>query len=99
MEMEENISELRNLPLGLYLCFTDPMYRRHGAGAMLVDWGIKKADEWGLECFLSATPGLGKPLYEKAQFIVVDETILEMRIPDPSEEWKACQRQLLPYSW
>lgn len=89
---------LTNFYEGLSLCFTDPKYRNHGVGAMMVDWGVKKADELGLECFTTAT-FMSQSLYEKAKFLVVDETVLDMDLPHPSEEWKACQKQLLPFSW
>jgi len=42
---------------------------------------------------------MGMPLCQKMGFIAVDETVLEVNMEDPSDEWKACQRKLLPYSW
>jgi len=66
---------------------------------MMVDWGVKKADELGLECFTYATLDMSMPLYMMAQFLVVDRTDLDIKISDPSEEWKACRKQLLPYWW
>ena len=32
--------------------FTHPDHRRRGAGTLLMDWGIKLADQWGLESFI-----------------------------------------------
>lgn len=66
---------------------------------MMVDWGVRKADELGLECFITATLDMSMPLYKKARFLVVVKTVLEMKVPDSSDEWKACQKQLLPYWW
>lgn len=61
---------------------------------MLVDWVARKADELGIECFVPAHITMGVPLYNKVNFVVVDRTILDMNIPNPSEEWKKCQQQL-----
>lgn len=38
-----------------------------GAGGLMMAWGVKKADEDGVEAYLDATPE-GKPLYEKFGF-------------------------------
>jgi len=76
----------------LGMCFTNLAYRRCGAGRILMDWGTKKADEMGLECFLDSTE-IGVPLYESSQFIVVDETPLDVEIDNPSDEWKELQKK------
>lgn len=51
----------------LELIVTRGMYQGQGAGRMLVGWGVEKANEEGLECYLDATPE-GKQLYERLGF-------------------------------
>ncbi|KAF2711371.1 acyl-CoA N-acyltransferase [Pleomassaria siparia CBS 279.74] len=51
---------------------TLPQHHRRGAGALLVAWGCKKADELGVEAFLEASL-MGVPLYKKFGFVPVKE--------------------------
>lgn len=51
---------------------TDPEQERRGAGALLVRWGVERADEAGLDAYLSASP-MGRGLYGKFGFEVVRE--------------------------
>lgn len=51
----------------LEIIVTRPRYQGRGAGGMLVGWGVQRADEEGVECYLDATPE-GKHLYEKFGF-------------------------------
>jgi len=74
----------------LGMVYTDPVYRRHGAASMLMEWGMKKADEMGIGCFLDST-AIGIPFYESLKFVMVDETPLWVDIENPSEEWKRLQ--------
>jgi GNAT superfamily N-acetyltransferase len=46
---------------------TIPEYHRHGAGSMLMSWGIALADYHGLDIGLFAT-AMGRPLYRRFQF-------------------------------
>ncbi|KAH7096070.1 hypothetical protein FB567DRAFT_514110 [Paraphoma chrysanthemicola] len=48
---------------------THPDHRGRGAATLLLDWGMKKADEEGVVTYLDAT-GIGKGLYEKTGFVV-----------------------------
>jgi GNAT superfamily N-acetyltransferase len=48
---------------------THPGHQRRGAGRLLLDWGLKKADEEGLVTYLDATR-VAKPIYEKGGFEV-----------------------------
>lgn len=66
---------------------------------MIVDWGVKKADELGLETFVFAGLGGVVPIFEKAQYLMVDKTMLDMEIPNPSDEWKERQKQLGESGW
>lgn len=48
---------------------THPDHHRRGAGKLLLDWGIQKADGEGLITYLDATQ-LARPIYEKRGFEV-----------------------------
>lgn len=51
----------------LELIATRQEYQGMGAGGMMMSWGVARADEDGVGCYLDATPE-GKPLYEKYGF-------------------------------
>lgn len=51
----------------LEIIVTRARYQGRGAGGMLMGWGVERADEEGVECYLDATPE-GKHLYEKFGF-------------------------------
>jgi GNAT superfamily N-acetyltransferase len=40
----------------LSLCFVRPEYQRQGVGSLLLQWGIKKADELEADIWLTSTP-------------------------------------------
>lgn len=73
------------------MLYTDPSYRRRGAAAMMTDWGMKKADELGVECFLTVNEN-AVPFYRRSGFCVVDRTPLDI-IDNSSQEWKELQRK------
>lgn len=54
---------------------------------MLMDWGVKKADELALECFLDSSP-MAVKIYESFGFLVADQIIFDTTVENPSEEWK-----------
>ncbi|RHZ60847.1 hypothetical protein CDV55_105960 [Aspergillus turcosus] len=51
---------------------TRPGYHGRGLASRLLRWGLERADEVGLETYLSSSPA-GRPLYEKYGFRVVEE--------------------------
>lgn len=59
--------ELNLSILVLHILATHPEHHRRGAGAMLIAWGLRKADSAQLPAFLEASP-MGKPLYERMGF-------------------------------
>ncbi|KAL8825892.1 MAG: hypothetical protein Q9170_007618, partial [Blastenia crenularia] len=77
----------------LEICYVHPSYRRLGAGSMLVSYGIKIADELGLEAFVEATKD-GVPLYEKFGFRVVDGILLKGELEGMGEELRKLQEEL-----
>lgn len=51
----------------LEMIATRSQFQGRGAGSMMVQWGVDRADEDQVECYLDATPE-GKPLYVKFGF-------------------------------
>lgn len=81
----------------LSVIFTHPDYRRQGAGDMIMEWGVKKADELGFEMWLDSTSN-GIPFYRKHGFAVVYENKFEPVYDgeEPDEEWKKLEKELTP---
>ena len=68
----------------LHYCFVQPSHRGRGAGDLLVSWGLRKADELGIDSYVESTP-MGKPLYEKHGFSVMNHFELKAT-PPPAEK-------------
>ncbi|OOQ81599.1 acetyltransferase, GNAT family [Penicillium brasilianum] len=49
-----------------------PSYQGRGLASKLLRWGLARADDEGVEVYLSSSPD-GRPLYEKYGFQVLDE--------------------------
>lgn len=81
---------------GLQVCFTDPDYRGRGIGKFLMEWGVKKADEMGVESFIEASE-MGTHLYRKFGFVIVCEELSETNISNPSEEWQDMAARFPPH--
>ena len=56
---------------------THPLHQRRGAGALIVDWGCRKADELGLLGYLEGSSG-GKGLYKKYGFEEKEELVTDL---------------------
>ena len=57
----------------LEMVATKKAYQRNGLGKTLVSWGIERAAEDGLDCYLDSTPE-GQRLYEKLGFKTLSTT-------------------------
>ncbi|KAJ5390529.1 GNAT family acetyltransferase [Penicillium cataractarum] len=80
--------------------FTLPEYRKLGIGHLLMQWGLEKADEKGLDVWIEAAPP-AVPFYERHGFIQKEVTHLQPRQPDGlsekvAAEWDATAKSLLP---
>lgn len=80
--------------------FTIPEYRRRGIGHTLMEWGLKRADEKGLEVWIEAVPP-AVPFYEAYGFVQMETTSLNPECPVPlsagaTAEWNAMAESLLP---
>ena len=67
----------------LALLCVDPKYQRKGAGTLLVQWGLHKAESLGLPAYLEASPA-GLNLYPKLGFHQIDTVIVKAE--DSGEE-------------
>ncbi|KAI0173196.1 acyl-CoA N-acyltransferase [Hypoxylon sp. FL1284] len=84
--------------LYLFIIFTHPDHRRRGVGQQFMDWGMKKADELGLEFFLDSTP-YGRPLYEANGFVYIEENVNIPMTDAPDEKWKEVQDKVGPFTF
>ena len=82
----------------LDICFVHPEYRRRGIGKLLMAWGIDKADEMSLECYIDATEA-GVPLYEACGFVKASKVDFNASKDEPSPHWKELQAELLPFAF
>ena len=57
-----------------------------------MEWGVRKADDIGVESFTEATD-MGKRLYQKYEIILVSIDGVDTNISDPSEDWKDMERR------
>ncbi|MCJ1310348.1 hypothetical protein MMC25_004012 [Agyrium rufum] len=80
----------------LDICFVDPGSRRAGIGSALLQWGLSKADEMGLESYIDATAD-GKPFYQALGFTAADK--VDFSIPKPNPRQKELAEYLLPFSF
>ncbi|TRX98937.1 hypothetical protein FHL15_000279 [Xylaria flabelliformis] len=83
--------KMRKPHLFLNACFVHPDHRGRGAGRMLVQWGVDKADSLGIEMLTEATDE-GKPLYAKYDFVLLNTFYLRSEVPNPSPQWKDLEK-------
>ncbi|KAL3482412.1 acyl-CoA N-acyltransferase [Aspergillus californicus] len=84
----------------LHIAFTVPTYRGRGLARMFMEWGLRIADERGLEAWLDASE-FGAPLYENFGFrrVLVNAVV---PVPgrelgeDERREWEECEAVMLP---
>lgn len=77
----------------LNILFTSPQHRRQGVADLLLRWGIKKADEMGVEMWLDAT-SQGVPVYERYGFHVVHHNVVQPKKDNPGEVWKKTEKEI-----
>ncbi|PQE15142.1 Acyl- N-acyltransferase protein [Rutstroemia sp. NJR-2017a BVV2] len=61
----------------LDLCFVDPVYQNRGVGKRLLEWGMQKADEMGVDIWLVSTPD-AKGFYERAGWETKEEAAMDL---------------------
>ncbi|KAJ5174799.1 uncharacterized protein N7482_000676 [Penicillium canariense] len=80
--------------------FTLPEYRQRGIGHLLMQWGLQKADEKGIDTWIEAAPP-AVPFYQRHGFIQKEVTQLQPQRPDGlsekvAAEWDAAVESILP---
>ncbi|KAJ4296754.1 hypothetical protein N0V90_006802 [Kalmusia sp. IMI 367209] len=69
---------------------THPEHQRRGAGRILLDWGVRKANEEGWRTYLDATPA-GLKVYERIGFKLVKEVTFDRgKWGGEGEDWWGC---------
>lgn len=79
----------------LNTCFVHPDHRRRGIGSLLIEWGIKKAVELGLEIFVEAVE-LGVPFYLKHGFHILHHFWVDPQVINPNDEWRRWKQKFPP---
>ncbi|XXG95585.1 hypothetical protein Hte_001852 [Hypoxylon texense] len=59
----------------------------------IMEWGMKKADEMGVEFFLDATP-MGRPLYERSGFVLIEENVIDPKTDSPDDAWREIEAKV-----
>lgn len=80
--------------------FTIPEYRKRGIGNLLMEWGLKRASEKGLEALIEAAPP-AVPFYERHAFMSMETTHLDPQRPvglseEEFAEWDDTAKSILP---
>lgn len=69
---------------------TQPEHRGRGAARMLLDWGLRKADEERVPCYLDTT-AMAQGIYEVRGFRLVKEVLFNRtEWGGEGEEWHGC---------
>ena len=76
----------------LYILFVDPAHQRKGVATQLVRWGVDKADESQMECWLNASK-YGKALYENFGFVMVHSEPFRPYTETPDEGWERMAKE------
>lgn len=79
----------------LNVLFVSKKLRRRGIGRQLVEWGVKIADELGLESFIEASQD-GVPLYVSYGYVPVGHLYLTAENEEPSPEWTSAYQKIRP---
>lgn len=85
-------------PAVLNILFMHPNHRSKGVASLVMKWGLESADRLGLETFIDAT-NMGKPMYEKFGFSVVDNREFSVETKSTTREAKKAESELLPFTW
>ncbi|MCJ1373894.1 hypothetical protein MMC20_005124 [Loxospora ochrophaea] len=82
----------------LNILFTHPEHRRKGVGALVIKWGLERADRLGLESFVEATKE-GKTSYESFGFEVIDINEFHGQNEKLDKDWTELESNFLPFTW
>ncbi|KAL4925688.1 putative GNAT family acetyltransferase [Aspergillus undulatus] len=91
----------------LHIAFTHPTHRGMGLSTLFMEWGLRRADEKGLQTWLDASE-FGRPVYERWGFTnVLSNPVIPVLDPqreadmslEEREEWRVCERVMLPIEY
>lgn len=69
---------------------THPEHQRRGAGKLLLDWGLAKADEEGLDVYLDSS-SLARRIYEQRGFVVIKAVEFDReKWGGEGKDWHGC---------
>ncbi|KAJ5097716.1 GNAT family acetyltransferase [Penicillium angulare] len=80
--------------------FTAPRHRKKGLGNLLMEWGVERADEMGLDIWIEAVPS-AVPFYERHGFSQLKTVGIDLVCPDGVSErerlqWEEASDYILP---
>lgn len=86
----------------LYVAFTAPAQRRKGVARAYLEWGVKRCDELGLDCWVDSSP-IGQAAYESVGFLPWGVNDVKPVMPEGySEEekkvWRQLEESILPFN-
>ena len=70
-------------------------WQQKGIGSAMMEWGVQRADELGLETFIEGTD-YGKLLYQKHGNRNLRTVWIDTDAADANDEWRAMERKYLP---
>ncbi|EED18764.1 conserved hypothetical protein [Talaromyces stipitatus ATCC 10500] len=84
----------------LNIIFTLPEYQRKGIGRAIMKWGLRKADQLGLESWLDASP-FGYSLYHSVGFLTYGSNNVSIKMHEDynqgqQAEWEEYKKIMLP---
>lgn len=84
----------------LHIAFVLPEYRRRGVAKLVTEWGLRRADELGLESWVDSS-AIARGLYEQYGFVFVSEQSVEPMQPEglsgaDKDEWEKTKELMLP---
>lgn len=102
-EIENRVKYSGGRPyMSLGSCFTAPEYRMRGIGHLVMEWGVKKADEMGLDIWIEAAPS-AVPFYQRYGFVSLKTVELQVEMECPDElkgverrQWEEMRDFILP---
>jgi GNAT superfamily N-acetyltransferase len=88
-------STILTLPSALNWMSVHPSHRRKGLASYVMQWGVDKADELGMECYLEAS-AMGQKLYERFAFGSLMRLSYDMNRADADDTWRRLEHELTP---
>jgi GNAT superfamily N-acetyltransferase len=85
-----------NIAPGLNMICTHPKYRRRGVAALMMQWGVERADERDCDMFIEAAVE-GRLLYQNFGLLDVDKLSTPRPEGETDGEWKKLE-EMYPFT-